>query len=151
MPQKLKDRLKEYFHKVSRENSSEHSIALGFAIGTFINIVFPGISIFIALIIVLLYRSLNKLSLFVALALWNPVTLIPLYLASYQLGHLLFGPLPPLNYDLFTVGNFYALSKNFLLGNIIVGTIISVANYFIVKQIVLAYRRRRNRNSSSRP
>ncbi|MFH1510134.1 MAG: DUF2062 domain-containing protein [Candidatus Woesearchaeota archaeon] len=127
--------------------ASEHSIALGFAVGTFVNIVVPGVSFLIAVIVMFLYKPINKLSLFIALALWNPVTLVPVYFLSYNLSNIFFGPLPAMSIDFFTFSSFFHLSRTLFLGNLLIGGIISVVSYFAVFWIVIFYRQRKKLQS----
>jgi uncharacterized protein (DUF2062 family) len=145
MTKKLRQWLSGHLHRLCTENCSPHDVALGFSLGTFINILAPGISIFIALLVLLVYRRLNKLSFFVALAVWNWVTLVPVYALSYEVGSRLFGHLPRFSYDLFKPDKIMSISKNLILANLIVAGVISVCSYFLVRQVVAVYRRRKER------
>ncbi len=145
MINKLKEKLKHHFHEVMKAQISEHSVALGFAIGTFINILLPipGSNILTALFVILLFKKVNKLSLFVALVLWNAFTLAPIYLLSYKIGDLIFSTTPIVKYNVVILDQIYDFSRRYLIGNIIVAAIISPASYFIVKKIVKLYRERK--------
>ena len=98
--EKLKKFLKHHFHEIVKIKKSPQEIALGFAIGSFIVLLpTPGFSILIGLLIMLLFTRINKFSLFAAMAVWNPLTLVPIYWLSYRIGDILFGALPVIKYD----------------------------------------------------
>lgn len=145
MVNKIIEKLKEHFHEVTRIKKSEHSIALGFAIGTFISIIpTPGFNILLGLLVVLIYEKVNKFSLFGAMAFWNPLTLAPIYLLSYEIGNFLFGSLPVVKYNIVLLDQIYNFSRRFLVGNFILAIIISALSYYIVKKVVYLYKKRRS-------
>jgi uncharacterized protein (DUF2062 family) len=127
-----------------KTNSSEHSIALGFAVGTLINILpIPLFNFLVALLVILIFKKLNKLSLFVALAVWNVFTLLPVYYLSYKIGNFLFDSTPIVKYNIVILDQIYNFSRRYLIGNAILALIISPISYFIVKKIVRVYRKRK--------
>jgi len=106
---------------------------LGFAIGTSIAILpFFGLGIFVALLVILLYQDVNKLALFVAFALFNPITLIPIYTLCYSIGDLIFGTAPIVEYKLSLFDQAFNFSRRFLVGNVIVVTSLSICSYFFM-------------------
>ena len=135
-------KIKYHFHEFMKTDTSEHSVALGFAIGTFINIVLPipGINILVALFIFFLFKKVNKFSLFVALVVWNAFTLLPVYYLSYKIGNFLFASTPIAKYNIVILNQIYNFSRRYLIGNVILAFIISPLSYFIVKKIVRVYR-----------
>lgn len=141
----IKKKIVDHFHEITKNEHSEHSIALGFAIGTFINIAFPipGSNLLIALLVILIFKRVNKLSIFVALALWNTVTLIPVYALSYGVGRFFTVPENIFNYDMIILNQIYNFYSKYLIGNIIVAFAVSPLSYFIVKKIVKVYRKRK--------
>ena len=123
--------------KLLKQKKSSHSIALGFAIGTFIGIIpTPGISIILGLLIVLIYRKVNKYSLFIAILFWNTLALAPMYYLSYKIGDLLFGDLPLFEYNVPILNQIYNFTKRYLRGNFILAVSVSIASYFIVKKMM---------------
>ncbi len=151
---KLKERGKLYLHELMSNPHSEHSVGLGFAIGTFINIIPTfGISILIALLIMLLFKKVNKISLVAALAFWNPLTLAPVYVASYQTGKVLFDfvpllgraleILPRFQYSLPWFDGIYDVSGRFIFGNVLLAICISLGSYVMVRSLTRWYRRKK--------
>lgn len=143
-----KDWAKDSLKEMSAAHHSEHSVGLGFALGTFFNIVAPGLSILLAILLILLYRNLNKLSFFVALAFWNPITLPPVYFLSYRISDRFFGPLPPLTGSMFSYHSVFQMSRMLLLGNLLVGAAVSLLSYVAVSQAVVLYRAYKARRSA---
>ncbi|MBA3064624.1 DUF2062 domain-containing protein, partial [Candidatus Woesearchaeota archaeon] len=73
MTKKIIKKIKEHLSEIIRIKTSPHSIALGFAIGTFIAILPTlGFTYLIAIIVMLVYAKESKIALFGALLLWNP-------------------------------------------------------------------------------
>ena len=82
---KLKERLKQHFIELTKIHTSPHSIAVGFALGTFIAILpIPGFHILLALLIVFIYENINKVALFAAFIVWNPFMLPFVYYLSFK-------------------------------------------------------------------
>ncbi|MFH0860273.1 MAG: DUF2062 domain-containing protein [Candidatus Altiarchaeota archaeon] len=134
---KLNQRLKDFFDRTLRAKRSPHSIALGFAIGSFIAIMpTPGFGTLLGLLVVLLYKKVNKLSVFLGLAFWNPLTLVPLYILSYKIGDMLLAPVPVVDYDIGVMYAGYHLTRRFLLGNLILSTLLSTVSYAAVRLYV---------------
>lgn len=145
MINKFKEKLKHHFHEVHKPEIPEHSIALGFAIGTFIGIFLPIpiLSIPLALLIILFNKKISKLALFGAILFWNFLTLPPVYLLSYKIGKLLFNEVDVVKFNIVILDRIYNFSREFLIGNFILAVLISVASYFIVKKIVYLIRKRK--------
>jgi len=137
-------KIRKHFMNVVKIEKSPHSIALGFAIGTFIAI-FPtaGLDIPIALLAVLIYPKVNKLSLFGSFLFWNPLFSLPIILLSYKIGGLLFANAPIIEYSSFLLNHFIDISKKLLVGLAINAIVISVLSYFIVRVIAHAYQGRK--------
>ena len=137
-------RLRQYFHDVNETKSSERAIALGFAIGTLIAILpFFGLGVFIALLVVLFYRNVNKLALFGALALWNPVTLIPIYTLSYSIGDMIFGGAPIVEIQLTFFDQVHQFTRRFLVGNVLLAASFSLFGYFFMHKVAHIIRKGR--------
>lgn len=70
---KLIKKIKDHFKKVLIEEKSAHAIALGFALGTFIEIIspIPGMDFILAFIFISIFSNINKFSLLAAILLLN--------------------------------------------------------------------------------
>lgn len=146
--------LKHYIHRFAISEHSSHYVALSFSIGTFINILLgflPGVSLLLVLPIIFIFGKLSKLAALVALLCWNGLTLIPVYILSYALGNTLFGPLPQIEYN--SIRQIFSMSGNvillFLAGNALLGGMIALASYYLVKALVSWYRRKYAGTSAS--
>jgi uncharacterized protein len=120
---------------------TDRSIAIGFSIGTFLAILpLFGLSVLVGVVIVLVWKKINKLALFGAMAIWNPFTLIPIYWLSFAIGDFFLDPLPVVEYKVAFLNQVYHFSRRFLLGNVLLAIVISLASYFLVKYVVRTYR-----------
>jgi uncharacterized protein len=139
-------KVKKYFQTISKIESTPRSIAMGFAIGTFIGIFpTPGFSFFLGILIVMLFKRVNKIALFGALVLFNPLVNIPFDIASFALGDFIFRDALIKVFDIKFLDYAYHFTRRFLVGNIIIASAMSVLNYFIVKNILLNIRSKRNK------
>ena len=150
-PKKIKNKLKEHFQEVIRTKTSPHSIGVGFAIGTFISTLpTPGFNILLGLLILLIFKKVNKFSLFAGIIFWKPLFSIPIYYFSYQIGNMLFGQSPMIMYELTFLDQMYSYARRFLIGNVILTVTISIASYFILRGMFSLYYKKKNKlvNSS---
>lgn len=139
----FRKKTKKYFYKMIFEERSEHSIALGFAIGTFISILpSPGINLLVGLLIVLLFKRINKVSLFGALFFWNSIVLIPVYIASYHIGNMIFSSASVVRYNIVVADIIYNFSRRFLIGNVILAILISILSYLALWGSLKKYKKR---------
>jgi uncharacterized protein (DUF2062 family) len=137
--------IKYHIDKFADERHSPHYIAIGFSLGSFVNImlgVIPGLSLVVVLPIMLIFPKINRLAIFVALAAWNIVTLVPIYALGYLTGNFLFGPLPKIDYTsprelLHLSGDYLTI---WLLGTAIVAGAVSIMAYYAVSYMVIWYR-----------
>jgi uncharacterized protein (DUF2062 family) len=138
---KLIKKLKNHFNKVIRIKKSPHSIALGFAVGSFIALLpTPGFGYLLAFLITITYPRINKFALFAALLLWNPLLLAPAYMLSYRLGDIIFGDIEVVKYDIVLLDQAYNFTRRLLVGSLLIASLISLISYFIVKYMAKAYR-----------
>ncbi|MEK6934891.1 MAG: DUF2062 domain-containing protein [Nanoarchaeota archaeon] len=134
---KLKEKLKKHFHGVQKTKKSPNQIALGFAIGTLISILpTPGINVLLGILIVILFKKVNKYSLFIAMGLWNFLTLPPIYYLSYELGDYIFESylVTRFNISYLTVISNYII--RYIIGNVILAIIITPISYILTIIIV---------------
>ncbi|MFH1439515.1 MAG: DUF2062 domain-containing protein [Candidatus Woesearchaeota archaeon] len=140
----FKEKLMHHFHEVIKLKKSPHSIALGFAVGTFISILpTPGLNILLGLLVVLIYEKINKISLFGSIIFWNPLFTIPLDGLSYKIGSLIFGSAPVVRYNIVILDNIYNFTRRFLVGEIITAVFLSVFSYLLVFLIAYYIQNRR--------
>jgi len=134
---KIKIRLSKYFREVSRLKKTPHEIALGFSIGVFIGILpTPGFNILIGMLIILIYKNVNKLTLFGGMALFNPITIPPIVYFSNKLGRMFVKPLDPSD-PLYTIlREFLHTSLRILVGALIIASVVSIISYFVMKKFV---------------
>jgi uncharacterized protein len=141
--QKAIEKIKAKLHELNKTHTDPHAVALGFSIGTFISILpTPGFNILIGIFILLLYPKLNKMSIFIGLAVWNPLTAIPIYIASFKIGSFLFG-----NTDIVTIEftiweKAFHFTQRFLVGNVLLATIIALSSYVLLKKGMSMYRKK---------
>ena len=139
-------RLKRHFIEVLRTKTSDHSVAMGFAVGSFVAILpTPGISFLIGLSIVAIFKTLNKYALFLAMLVWNIWTLAPIYWASYEIGQAIFGTAEVITFDVDNWDQVFDYSLRFVVGNLFLSIPISVFSYFLVKAGVRRYKSKKTR------
>lgn len=160
MVKDLIDKTKKYIVKLAKEKRTPHQTAIGFAIGTFVAILpSPGVNILFCVIAALIYRKINKLTLFGALAFWNTLLMIPIWVLGAKIGKFIVGDysgefkIHALNrLSDYILNNFPTtfninslLSKAFDIGvDVWVGTAIlavgiSITSYFVVKYIAVKH------------
>ena len=136
--------LRDHYKEVLKLQTSPHSIAFGFALGSFISILpTPGINILLGIGLIAVFPRISKISLFAGLFFWNPLFTLIIYPLSYQLGDLLFGASPVIKYNIEFWDSLYNFSRRFLVGIIVVATVLSAASYFVVRIIAEVYSRKK--------
>ncbi len=127
--QKIKQRIAHFIQQLANENSTPHSVALGFTLGTFIAILpTPGFGAFLALSLTLVFKTINRLAVVVSIAIWNPLLLVPFYYVCYLLGSILLDrPIQLEELSLYQL--LYQYTNAFLLGNIILACTMAVISY----------------------
>jgi len=134
---KFAKKFKSYLGKLRKTKSSSHSIALGFAIGTFISILpTPGLSVLLGVLAVLLFKNFNKYALFIALALFNPFVTFPLHIYSYKIGNIFFQHQPVVVYEISFLSQIFQASRRLLVGSLILGGFVSFVSYFGVRKFI---------------
>lgn len=129
-----KEKLKNYALDIFTEKTTPHSIALGFAIGTLISILpTPGFNLLLALLVSVISKKVNQVSLFIGVLFWNPLTAPVIYYLSYKLGDLIFGATPIIMYDISFMEQVYQFTRRFLVGNILIAVAFTIISYFLVR------------------
>jgi uncharacterized protein (DUF2062 family) len=137
-------RLRDHFTEVIRIKKSPKSIAFGFALGSFIGLLpTPGFGVLLGVLLTLTYTKINKFSLFAGLLLWNPILLVPAYSISYRIGDVLFGEMPVVGIDLPLLDSILHVTRRFLVGNLILASLVSTLSYLIIHEAVKAYQSRK--------
>lgn len=136
-------KIKEHLKEVAKIKTSPHSIAAGFAMGTFIA-VSPtfGLGIFIGLLALFIFKKISKLSLLISFAFWNPFVLLSLYPLSYTIGNLILGDLPVKVYKIHILNQIFVHSKRFLVGSFVLALIFSVVSYILVLILIYNYQKK---------
>ena len=129
----MKRKLADHFREVVKIKTSSQSIATGFAVGTFISILpEPGFSVLVATAIVLIFKRISKLAIFVSMAIWNPVALIPIYVASYSVGDLLMSSKPLVSFNMTVLNRVYYFTDRFIVGNLVMAFAVAGVCHVIV-------------------
>ncbi len=132
--------------EVLTSKTSDSAIAFGFAVGTFIALLpTPGLNWVLAFCMALLFKKINKLSLFFAIVFWNPLFMAPVYALCYVVGDFLFNVFHLEQWESLLPYTFVSHSGKFLLGNIILTSIISVLGFHLALKVVLLYKNRREK------
>ena len=139
MIKKIIIKIKEHLKEVAKIKISPHSIAAGFAMGTFIAVLPTfGFGILIGLLVLIIFKKISKLSLLVSFAFWNPFVLLSLYPLSYTIGDFILGDLPVRMYNIPILNQVFVHSKIFLVGSFILALILSIISYILI--LILAYK-----------
>lgn len=142
MINKIKQKIGEYWKKLADDYhellnidaTSHHYVALGFSVGTFIAILpTPGINILLGVITLLIFKKLNKLSLFFAIFFWNPVIMIPIYYLSNWIGQSIFGESAKAAFKFIILNQIYNYSRRILVGLVICALFFSLLSYIIIR------------------
>ena len=140
MIRRFRSKLRKHFREVLKIKKSPHSIAMGFAIGTFLAIMpTPGFSILLGFLVILIFEKVNKFSLLGAMAFWNPITLIPIYYISYHIGNIFIGDAPIVVYRFVLLNQLFRFTRRFLIGNLILAVFFSITFYFLVRFLAKKY------------
>ena len=141
-------RIKAHFQEVLRIKQNPHSIALGFAIGTFFSLLPTfGLGIALGLLTILVNRRISKLAMLGAFVVWNPIVQAPLYAFSYWLGDTVFSGLPNLVVHLEFMYGAYDFTRRFLLGMILMALVLSFVSYPVVYWLVERHQRKKQEST----
>jgi uncharacterized protein len=142
--------LKNYYHELLSIKTSPHSIAIGFAVGTFLSILpTPGLSILVGLFILFIYPRMSKISLFTSYIVWNPFVLGPIYILSYRLGVLISGSAETVKYQIVFFNQLYNFTRIYLVGSLIIALGISLLSYGLVYLAVSRYQKKKQEKEYS--
>lgn len=137
------------FVAVLTSKTSDSAIAFGFAIGTFIAILpTPGLNWVLAFLVALVYKKINKLSLFFAIVFWNPLFLAPVYALCYVTGDLVLETLHISQWETVIQNSYMSSSGKFLVGSLVLSLILSLSSYHLALKAISLYK---NKRESKRP
>ncbi|MBS3137646.1 DUF2062 domain-containing protein [Candidatus Woesearchaeota archaeon] len=137
----FKEIYKEWYAQVAEVKTQPYEIAFGLALGLFLGILPTlGFHILLALLIIAIFR-INKVALFIGLALTNPLVTPVIYSASLKIGGLILNtPNIEVSFNLITWGYIKHYIKPFLIGNIILATAAGLISYAITYYFVKYYK-----------
>ncbi|MCR9141298.1 MAG: DUF2062 domain-containing protein [bacterium] len=128
-----KERISNHLREVLKLKTSPQAIAWGFTLGACISVLPTiGFGVLIGIVLTLFFKRISKIALFAGLAIWNPLTLIPLYSLSFFIGDAIFGDAPVRTFELAWMNEVMTFTRRFLVGNLIVTTVVGVGSYWIV-------------------
>ncbi|MFC1648344.1 DUF2062 domain-containing protein [Nanoarchaeota archaeon] len=134
---------KQHFHNMSISDHAAHDIAIGFALGTFLAILPTfGLGLVVGVLVMLVYDKMSKAAMLVSFAVWNPLVLYPMFFLSFQLGNLIIGTGPMIEFNLSMMDHIYNYSLRFMIGNLIISSTVSIGSFFLIKNAVNKYRKK---------
>jgi uncharacterized protein len=129
---KVINKFKTHFDAVLETKKSPHSVAWGFAIGTFIsNMPTPGFNLAIGALTILIFTRINKYALFAGILFWNPLITPFTYALSFKIGNNLLANSPVIQYTPHSFEAYYHFSRRFLLGSLILSLGLSTLSYAV--------------------
>ncbi|NLJ08105.1 MAG: DUF2062 domain-containing protein [Sphingobacteriales bacterium] len=144
-----KERIRTFLVKIIRQNASPHRLALSFAIGTFIAILpLFGFGIILGLIVVMVFRQLNKPALMSAFVVWNPLIVVPLMAISYQIGDIFFGSAEVIKYKIELLNHLITFTRRFLVGHLIITADLSIISYLVIRFAAFLYELRKKKRQN---
>jgi len=137
------EKIKRQFNKILSLDAHPGHISAGFAVGVFISFTpLFGLHTPLAIAISFLFR-LNKLACITGAWVNTPLTVVPVLVASYNLGRFLLGkPHKELVFKGVEWHQLQPYAKSLLLGSSIIAFVAAVAAYFICYWLVVAFRKK---------
>lgn len=137
------DKLKQQFKKILSLDAHPGHISIGFAVGVFVSFTpFFGLHTPMAIALAFIFR-LNKVACITGAWINTPLTVVPVLVASYNLGGFLLGkPGVALNFTTLDWQSLKPYAASILLGSSIIGFASAVASYFICYWLITFFRRK---------
>ena len=137
------DKLKQHFKKILSLDAHPGHISVGFAVGVSISFTpFFGLHTPMAIALAFLFR-LNKVSCITGAWVNTPLTMLPILMASYNLGRFLRGkPAKTLTFQSLDWLSLKPYAKSILLGSSLIGFAAAILAYFICYWMVTFFRRK---------
>ena len=137
------EKLKKHFQEVLEIKKDPHSIAAGFALGTFLAVLPTfGLALFIGLGLILIFRKISKISLLISFAVWNPAVLFALYPVSYSIGTVLLKDYSA-SFSIELFNTIFVHSGRFLAGSFVLAITLAIVSYLIVLILVYRYEKKK--------
>ena len=138
-------KIKKHLNEVIKIKKEPHSIASGFAIGTFIAILPTfGFGILIGLFVILIFKKISKLSMLAAFAIWNPLILAMMYPLNYATGNFILLNEPTYKYKFEILNQIFLYSRRFMVGSIIIGITLALTSYLLILILLLRFYKKEN-------
>ena len=148
---KFRFKLKRHFVEVLKTKNTDKAVAKGYALGTFISVLpTPGFSAILAILMVAIFKRINKIAVFISMAIWNIWTVMPIYWVSKKLGDFIFGDAQVVMFEIDSVNLAFQYTLRFVVGNLIILIPFSIANYYLALWILKRVRGRREVKSDLR-
>lgn len=110
-----------------------HMMAFGVAFGTLVALLPTfGFSAIVAVALMPFLPVMNKASVFLGLAFWNPFVQVPIYGLSLELGSVLYTGTKVTMYHFELLNQIATYTLRFLLGHLAITLLITVATYGLV-------------------
>lgn len=137
------EKLKLQFKKILSLDAHPGHISTGFAVGVFVSFTpFFGLHTPLAIALAFLFR-LNKVACITGAWVNTPLTVVPILIASYNLGRFLLGkPHKVLALKALEWQQLQPYAKSILLGSSILGFTAAVVSYFACYWLVTFFRRK---------
>lgn len=137
------DKLKQQLKKILSLDAHPGHISAGFAVGVFVSFTpFFGLHTPMAIALAFIFR-LNKVTCITGAWVNTPLTVVPILIASYNLGTFLRGkPAKELTFTNLDWHSLQPYAKSILLGSSIIGFLAAVAAYFACYWLVIFSRRK---------
>lgn len=138
-----KEKLKQKIKTVLSLDSTPSHIAAGFAVGVFISFTpFFGVHTFLAIALAFILR-VNKVACLTGAWLNTPLTVVPMLVASYNLGRFLRGkPAKELTFKTLDWHSMQPYAKSLLLGSSIIGFVTALLSYAVCYWLIVTFRRK---------
>lgn len=140
-------KLKRRFRSILTLDSHPGHISAGFAVGVFISFTpFVGLHTPMALVAAFLLR-VNKVTCLTGAWVNTPFTVVPVLMASYELGEFILGHNPEkiLLKDISLTNAFELLESHgapILIGTSLIGFVAALASYFLLYWLIVRFRRK---------
>ncbi len=124
------------------EEYTPHQIAGSFALGIFITALPTlGAGLVVFAVLSYLFSWLNKLALFASVLVLNPAVKSVVYVASFQVGAVLFGPTPIETTETGLLETAVTLTRQLLVGNLLIALALAAVGYVAVHWLTVRSRR----------
>lgn len=139
-----RDTVQAHLRATFAEDHPPHLIAVSFAIGVFVTAL-PSLGVGVIVLAAIGYRYAwaNRLALFAAVVVLNPVAKTGVYAGSFALGTILLGPPPGITDPELTLTAGREILLRLLVGNVILAVVFALIGYVLALYGVRSVRRYR--------